>query len=46
MDERKVIDLTNDELMNELVYCDTAKKHYYARYEEVFKEIKRRCENK
>lgn len=45
MEERKVTDLSNDELNRELVYCNKMKKHYYARYEEVFREIERRYES-
>jgi len=44
MEEKKVTDLTTDELVKELVFCNKMKKHYYGRYEEVMKEIDRRCE--
>lgn len=46
MEEKKVMDLTTEELVNELVFCNKMKKHYYARYEEVIKEIERRTEGK
>lgn len=43
MDEsKKVSDLTGEELMKELVFDNKMKKFYYARYEEVLKEIERR----
>lgn len=44
MEEKKVSDLTTEELVKELVFCNKMKKHYYARYEEVIKEIERRSE--
>jgi hypothetical protein len=41
-EEKKVTNLTINELVRELVYCNKMKKHYYARYDEVVKEIERR----
>ena len=41
--DKKVTDLTETELVNELVFCNKMKKRYYARYDEVIKEIERRC---
>ena len=45
MEERKITDLSNAELMSELVYCNKMKAFYYKRTDEVMKEIERRQEN-
>ena len=45
MEERKVADLSNDELLQELNYANRMSKFYYARKEEIMKEIERRMEN-
>lgn len=45
MDEsKKVTDLTDEELMKDLVFNIKMSKHYYARKEEDLKEIERRAE--
>ena len=41
-DSKKVTDLTDEELTKELVFTNKMKKFYYARYEEIIKEIERR----
>ena len=41
-EEKKVTDLTINELANELAFCDDMKSHYYARFNEVLQELKRR----
>jgi len=45
MEERKVTDLDNNELLRELVYCNKMKAFWYKRTDEVMKEIERRQEN-
>lgn len=45
MEERKVTDLSYNELLNELVYCNKMRNFYYNRTNEVMKEIERRQEN-
>lgn len=44
MEDRKITDLTTDELVKDLVFCNKMKKFYYARYDEVMKELERRSE--
>lgn len=45
MEERKITDLSNAELMRELVYCKKMKDFYYKRTDEVMKEFERRQED-
>lgn len=45
MEERKITDLSYNELLNELVYCNKMKAFYWKRTDEVMKEIERRQEN-
>ena len=45
MEERKVTDLDNNELLRELVYCNKMKTFWYKRTDEVMKEIERRQDN-
>lgn len=45
MEEKKVTDLSLDELISELIFIKKMKKHWYAREEEVLKELERRSEN-
>lgn len=41
-DSKKVTDLADEELTKELIFANKMKKFYYARYEEILKEIERR----
>lgn len=45
MEGKKVSDLSDEELMRELVYVNKMNKFWYARKEEVMKEIERRADN-
>lgn len=45
MQERKITDLSNDELLQELNYANKMSKFYYARKEEIMKEVERRTNN-
>lgn len=44
MEQKSVVDLTDKELIRELLYCNKMKKFYYTRYDEIVKEIERRDE--
>lgn len=45
MNARALMDLTSDELLSELSYVENMNKFYYARKNEIMKEIERRTEN-
>lgn len=45
MEDRKVTELNNEELLNELAYTNKMSKFYFARKEEIMKEIERRADN-
>ncbi|MBQ9658051.1 MAG: hypothetical protein IJV31_04700 [Clostridia bacterium] len=45
MEERKISDLNDKELISELAYANKMSKFYYARKEEIMKEIERRASN-
>ena len=45
MVERKVTDLTDNELIKELIFCNKMKKFWNIRTDEVIKEIERRDNN-
>ena len=44
-DIKNVSNLTAEELINEFAYANKMSKFYYARKEEIIKEIERRTEN-
>lgn len=43
--DKKIADLNDKELINELNYANKMSKFYYARKEEIMKEVERRAEN-
>ena len=43
--ERKISDLNDKELISELNYANKMSKFYYARKEEIMKEVERRADN-
>jgi hypothetical protein len=45
MEDRKVSDLEDNELLKELAYANKMSKFYYSRKEEIMKEIERRADN-
>ena len=45
-ENKKVSDLTDEELMEDLAFNIKMSKHYYARKEEDLKEVERRAGNK